>query len=96
MWWARYSKDGEQCVCEKELQKYNAKCMIGEKFTVERKQGSKFWVNVLYINSSYQGLILYHSCPINYCTDEAINITIDNLDIQCDHNRAGMLCGMCY
>ena len=52
-------------------------------------------MNVSYINSSYQGLILYHSCPIIYCTNEAINITLDNLNIQCNHNHAGILCGGC-
>ena len=86
--------EGEQCVCEDRLQKYNTKCIIGEKILI-RREDSRFWMNVLYINSSYQGLILYRSCPINYCTNEAINITLDNLDIQCNNNRTGTLCGAC-
>ena len=90
-----FTLEGEQCVCEERLQKYNAKCIIGEKISIQRDADSKFWMNVSYINSSYQGLILYRSCPINYCTNEAINITLDNLDIQCDHNRVGILCGAC-
>ena len=90
-----FTQEGGVCVCEERLQAYNANCMIGEKITIARKTGSKFWMSTLYRNHSYEGLILYHSCPTSYCINENINITLDNLDIQCGHNRIGVLCGGC-
>ena len=90
-----FTQEGEQCVCEERLQAYNANCMIGEDITITREGSSKFWMSTLYINHSYEGLILYHSCPTSYCINKTIDITLDNLDIQCEHNRIGVLCGAC-
>ena len=90
-----FFQDGDQCVCEDRLQSYGANCTLGDEIAIIRKAGSKFWMSVLYSNLSYHGLVLYHTCPIDYCTNETIAITLDNLDIQCDHNRTGVLCGAC-
>ena len=61
---------GDQCVCEKRLQAYQAKCKIhdGEdEIFILRTAEQHFWVSALYLNISYKGLILavsYLSCPI--------------------------------
>ena len=90
-----FTQDGEQCVCEERLQQYDANCTIDKTILIKRNAGSKFWMDALYINGSYQGLILYRSCPTEYCTNEGVDITLETLDIQCDYNRTGMLCGAC-
>ena len=90
-----FTQEGEQCVCEERLQAYSVNCMIREDITITRKGSSKFWMSTLYINHSYEGLILYHSCPTGYCINKTIDITLDNLDIQCGYNRIGVLCGAC-
>ena len=90
-----FTQEGEQCVCEERLQAYNANCIIGEKMIITREGSSNFWMSTLYINHSYEGLILYHSCPTSYCINKTIDITLDNLDIQCGYNRIGVLCGAC-
>ena len=41
--------------------------------------------------STYEGLILHSGCPF----DTPVPITLDNLDIQCNHNHARTLCGSC-
>ena len=47
-------------------------------------------------NGTYKGLILYQPCPAGYCKENTkVLISLGNLDIQCDHNRSGMLCGEC-
>ena len=46
-------------------------------------------------NDTYKGLILHSGCPIDYCTSSPVKIILDSLDVQCDHNRSGVLCGSC-
>ena len=44
-----------------------------------------------------QNSTLYFSsvCPYNYCKYQAVAVTGDNVDVQCNHNRTGLLCGAC-
>ena len=90
-----FSQQGAECVCEERLQEYDVKCILGDKMYVLRKADSTFWMSTLYRNGSYQGLILYHSCPEEYCIVGNVTISLDNLDAQCDLNRSGVLCGAC-
>ena len=46
-------------------------------------------------NDTNQELILHSGCPLDYCVDPPMNITIDNPDNQCDHNHSGILYGNC-
>ena len=88
----------DQCVCEKRLQAYQAKCTIynGEdEIFILRSAEQDFWVSFLYLDLSYQGLILSDTCPVQYCKTKAVNITLDHPDIQCGLNRSGVLCGGC-
>lgn len=90
-----FTQQDAECVCEKRLQEYNTNCTIGEIIYLTRRAGSKYWMSKLYRNGSYQGLILYNSCPIEYCKTETAIIPLDDLDTQCDLNRSGILCGAC-
>ena len=40
-------------------------------------------------------MILYENCPAEYCQSETLDLTLNNLNIQCNSNREGMLCGGC-
>ena len=42
-----------------------------------------------------QGLILHQLCPFDYCTSGRVDFSLNNTDIQCAHNRSGLLCGAC-
>ena len=89
---------GDQCVCEKRLQAYEAKCKIydeEDEIFILKSAGQNFWVSALYLNLSYKGLILCRTCPVQYCKTKAVNITLDHPDIQCGLNRSGVLCGGC-
>ncbi len=85
----------EECICEKILQEHNAACIIDEDILIVRKAGAKFWIDASYANSSYQGLILYETCPVGYCKVETLHLTLDSPDMQCADNRGGTLCGAC-
>ena len=34
-------------------------------------------------------------CPLNYCNEEEMNVTLNNSDSQCNYNHSGTLCGGC-
>ena len=92
-----FNKSLDQCVCEERLQKYDAECTVydEENYIIRRRNGPKFWVGAHFSNGSYQGLILYRSCPTDYCKTGDVNITLRQPDVQCNFNHSGMLCGAC-
>ena len=85
----------EQCTCEERLQAYGANCTIDDDIQIIKNAGSKFWMDALYENESYVGLILYRACPFNYCKKGNVFLSLQDSDIQCDVNRSGVLCGSC-
>lgn len=71
---------GEHCICEKRLQ---ASCIISDEIYLTRGTRSEFWVSTWYLNQTYQGLILYKNCPVNYCKTGPIDIDLEKPDEQC-------------
>ena len=83
-----------KCVCEHRLQQFNVTCNV-DSISIERTLNS-FWMGTVYENKTYVGLILHSgSCPFDFCIDTPVSITLDNLDVQCNHNHYGTLCGPC-
>ena len=78
-----------RCTCEERLQRYTTECDINDQ-SIQRR--SEFWVG---FDNQSRGLILHPHCPFDYCKSGTINITLNNSDVQCDHNRSGILCGAC-
>ena len=79
-----------RCTCEERLQRYTTECDINDQ-SIQRR--SEFWVG---LDNQSKGLILHPHCPFDYCKSKTINITLNNSDVQCDHNRSGILCGACH
>ena len=87
---------GSECVCDERLinKKYTTNCSV-EDNSITRSSNT-FWMGVAYNDTmSYEGLILHPGCPFDYCVDTPVSITLNDLDIQCDHNHSGILCGSC-
>ena len=88
-----------ECVCDERLQHFNALCNVNDNSIRRTSTSNRFWLGALYENdsneSTYQGLILHSGCPFDFCVDYPVPITLDNLDIQCNHNHSGTLCGSC-
>ena len=83
-----------KCVCEHRLQQFNVTCDVDSN-SIERTSNS-FWMGTVYDNETYVGLILHSgSCPFDFCIDTPVSITLDNIDVQCNHNHSGTLCGPC-
>ena len=81
-------------ICAKRLQKFTNSCNIDSR-TLKRNKGSNFWVGIEEQNETCSGLILHPHCPLDYCRNDQIDISIDYLDWQCQFNRTGILCGAC-
>ena len=91
-----FNLQDDQCLCEERLQPYNTECIIGKENIILKKNTVIFWMSILRDdNATYQGLILYPSCPPDYCKTSTLEISTDDLDIQCAMNRTGVLCGQC-
>ena len=81
------------CICDKRLHQFGVLC---EDSTFIKKSGMNFWMGVEYnADSIYEGLILYKTCPVEYCRTDEVNMTLSDLDTQCVEGRIGVLCGGC-
>ena len=92
---AGFMQSRGECVCEERLQKYHANCTINAESSIMRSAESHFWIGTVYKNNSFHGLILYRSCPVDYCRTGNVAISLQDLNSQCDHKHAGVLCGSC-
>jgi predicted outer membrane repeat protein len=94
-----FNLTGSECICEERLQTLNAICNVSDSSIQWTSTSNRFWLGAFYENdsneSTYQGLILHTGCPLDYCVDTPVPITLDNLDIQCNHDHSGTLCGSC-
>ena len=88
------ASDGH-CECDQRLHMFEVTCAIEEDFYYTRKAIAGFWMGADFINGSCEGLVLYKTCPVEYCTTDETNMTLHDLDVQCVPGRVGVLCGGC-
>ena len=81
------------CNCEKRLQPYDVTCDINNQSIMTGAYGN-VWVGYDN-NSSYNGLIIHSHCPNDFCKEGRVSFTLNSTDLQCAHNRSGLLCGAC-
>ena len=80
---------GDECACE--VEKYT--CNVDDKSI---QNGGKFWAGGFYDDTgSYVGIMSFPNYPFDYCKKEMTNFTLLDPDIQCAHNRSGIICGQC-
>ena len=77
------------CKCDKRLQNYSVTCDINDQSITTT---GSVWVGY---DSSYRGLIIHSHCPTHYCKEGTVSFTLNSTDLQCAHNRSGLLCGAC-
>ena len=84
-----------ECRCEDRLRMLNKTCYI-DNLSVKREQND-IWIKPLYrTNGSYRGMLIHNGgCPFDFCVNRPINLTIADYNLQCAHNRKGVLCGSC-
>ena len=62
-------------------------------YPIHKLPGNNNWLGY---NEDYNCTIAYKNCPFDYCQSSEIYFNLDNdTDLQCNHNRVGLLCGQC-
>ena len=87
-----FQLSNSQCICEERLQAFTNSCNVDDE-TILRS--SNFWMSGLYMNGSYEGLILHPRCPFDYCLTTVLSLTPSDPNAQCASDRMGTLCGSC-
>ena len=60
---------------------------------LRKHSGNNNWLGY---KEDYNCTIAYKNCPFDYCQSSEIFFNLNNdTDLQCNHNRAGLLCGQC-
>ena len=76
-----FTQSEEMCICEERLRAYNVECKVAESIQIVKRNNLNFWLSASHTrNGSYRGLILYDSCPAEYCKSQTVALTLDNLD----------------
>lgn len=87
-----FSLDRKQmvCGCNNFLKEFGAECFIDQVGTIL----SLFpvWIG---IRAEDNLLLAHNNCPFHHCKAEAVNITLNETDLQCQLGHAGVLCGGC-
>ena len=78
-----------RCDCNDHLQHLpKVKCHIQDQ-TITRS--GLIWVG----SDGNETVITSQQCPLDYCKQEDINVTLNDSDSQCNYNHSGTLCGGC-
>ena len=79
------------CICNKRLDIFNYACIVTNQ-SIQRTRMDTFWLG---LDNNTKELIIHPNCPFYYCVFKDISFSIDETDLQCSHDRSGLLCGAC-
>ena len=83
-----------KCVCAMALKNLDIQnCYIdGNSGTIIERIKNNFWI----FKQNNETLVLHKfPCPLDYCTNNLLNVTLSDPMTQCDFNRNGIVCGQC-
>ena len=83
------SESPYKCVCSPLLRQLPGIYCYTKNQTFERRGTS--WIGL----NENQDMVVSQYCPFWLCKDIPQNITLGDLDLQCNYNRSGVLCGGC-
>ena len=82
-----------ECVCNHIIISY-VECNVSwQPFPLLKSSDINVWLS---FQEDYNCTIAYKNCPFDYCKSFEVHFNLDNdTDLQCNHNRMGLLCGQC-
>ena len=94
--WFELSEKGD-CICSSSLTEYAESCSI-DTMSIARKP--PIWLSFVNSSQEHHGNVSYvylihKHCPFDYCLSGNFSFPLEDPDAQCNHNRAGILCGKC-
>ena len=87
-----FNNNPHTCICHPKLQQHEINCSIDTQ-TIYRR--SPLWINATFLNETYTQILVHNHCPFDYCSDENIELNMEQPDEQCALSRSGVLCGSC-
>ena len=82
----------QKCQCDSRLSQFTQTCTIHNLIGSFKRNRNNFWISKFDDNT----LIIHeYRCPLDYCKDDSINVTLNDPSVQCDLNRIELLCGRC-
>ena len=87
------------CICSSYLSEYVISCSI-DTMSITRKPPA--WIS--FVNNSQEYFeddhisfvyLIHKHCPLDYCLSGNFSFPLEDPDVQCNHNRSGILCGKC-
>ena len=82
---------GGACICNKRLDIFKIACFVTNQ-SILRTKTDIFWVG---LENNTKELIIHPNCPFYYCVFKNVSFSLNETDLQCSHNRSGLLCGAC-
>ena len=89
--WPLFQLSHYVCRCSKRLNSFNSVCNVTNQ-SILRTIMDTFWLG--YDNNTKE-LIIHPNCPFYYCVFKNVSFSLNETDLQCSHNRSGLLCGAC-
>ena len=83
--------ESKVCRCNKRLNSFNPVCNVTNQ-SIQRTRLDTFWLG--YDNNTKE-LIIHPNCPFYYCVVNNVSFSLNETDLQCSHDRSGLLCGAC-
>ena len=75
------------CKCNKRLERFGSVCNVTNQ-SIQRRRMDTFWLG--YDNKTKE-LIIHPNCPFYYCVFKNVSFSLNETDLQCSHNRSGVL-----
>ena len=87
--WNEHDNTPLRCDCAPHLRKQGVTCRLDSRMqTIHCKQS-------MWIGNFTGDIVVHHNCPLDYCKQEALDISPYNQQEQCNFDRTGVLCGAC-
>ena len=88
------SGDPPGCQCHPVLTTNRVNCKLSRLNGYHKWNSTNIWIQAM-DNNERNALLFSTHCPFSYCKPYRKRVNLSNPDIQCDLNRAGILCGGC-
>ena len=79
----------DTCSCSSKLNTPPISCDINTQIITRH---GNLWIG---FENNSNCLIVYQNCPFDYCNDNTVYFKLTSPNVQCLHNRSGLLCGQC-
>ena len=80
------------CKCNMRLERFGSVCNVTSQ-SIQRRRTDTFWLGC---DNNTKELIIHPNCPFYYCVVKNVSFSLNETNLQCSHNRSGLLCGACH